>query len=638
MIKLSEIDSNYYYEGNDLGYSFNDDVHTFKVWSPLATEVKLCIYNHYDTKTNTMYKMEKNEVGVWQVFIREDINGKYYNFLVNIDGVNNEVVDPYARALCINGEKGAIIKIEQSNPEGWFDHIISKITKPTDACIYELHIRDLSIDNNSGIKNKGKFLGICQENTISNEGVKTGLSHIKDLGVTHVQLLPIFDYGSIDERKSSLMSEYENSNDYNWGYDPINYNAPEGSYSTNPYNPINRIKELKTAIKTLHENGLGVIMDVVYNHMLDVNKSSFDKLMPGYYFRYDEEGVLCNESGCGNAIASENKMVRKFIVDSVKFWATEYKLDGFRFDLMGLLDVQTMNEIKKELYKINPAIIILGEGWNMGNSLQDTEKSIQLNAYKLRDIAFFNDDIRDTLRGSYCDLKEKGFLNGANNLELKVKKGIVGGINYSNNIITWGEVEPNQVVNYIECHDNNTLYDRLKINEQDEDKIKYMSRLGMSIILLSQGIPFIHAGQEFLRTKYGVENSYKSNDSINKLDWKTKYNNMDTVKYCKGLIKLRKNCSAFRMETSEEIRQSLRFIAVPNNAVAYIIEKENSYGQFNKIIVIHNANTNSIKINTNINLDWKVVVNKYKSGIETLKVNSGSKFIIEGLETLVAYN
>lgn len=635
--QIEDFDNTYFYDKDDLGYTVKEDVYTFKVWTPLADELYLCIYDKYNENSKVRYKMNnENNKGLWEIKLKEDLEGKYYTFIISIDGGIKEAVDPYAKALSVNGEKGAIINLEKTNPKGWGKQKVPVLNSYTDAVIYELNIRDLSIDKNSGIKNKGKYLGLAEENTESIDEIKTGLAHIKDLGVTHIQLLPIFDFGSIDESAINNEGEFKNSRNYNWGYDPVNYNAPEGSYSLDPFNPTSRINELKLAIKTIHDNGLGVIMDVVYNHMYEVEKSSFHKLVPGYYFRYDENNALVDESMCGNVIASENSMVRKFIVDSVKFWAEEYKIDGFRFDLMGLIDTETISEVKKELYKINPSVIILGEGWDMGKTLKEEEKAIQKNAYKLENVAFFNDSIRDSLRGSVFLHNAKGFLTGEENLETEIKKSIVGGINYSKEINLWGEVSPNQVVNYIECHDNHTLFDKLKLVCDDDNKVKYMHRLGTSIVLLSQGVPFIHAGQEFLRTKNGVENSYNSNDSINKLDWNRKKDNIDSVNYIKGLIKLRKEHPAFRMNTVEEIKTNISFIDTPKNSIAYLIKNNANGDIFKEILVIHNANEEEINLNLSSNGSWQVIVNKDIVNINGIEFINGDCIVVKELSTLVA--
>lgn len=606
---------------NDLGCIKIENKYIFRVWSPTSYNINLCIYNHAEDKHKEIYSMLKDENSVWSVEIESDLNEKYYTYEVTNGDKLVESVDPYSKAVSINGGKTAIVDLEKTNPDGFENYSGYKIENPVDAVIYEVHLRDISIDNNSEIKHKGKFLGLAEENG------KTGLDYIKDLGVTHIQLLPIYDFNSIDEVNFNSESENENSNNYNWGYDPANYNVPEGSYSTNPYCPTTRIKELKTLINSIHNKGLGVIMDVVYNHMYDVENSSFNKLVPKYYFRYDNNGNLINESGCGNAIASENKMVRKYIVDSVKYWAEEYKIDGFRFDLMGLLDVKTMNEIREELNKINPSIIIIGEGWNMGSTLRVEDKAIQLNAHKLKGIGVFNDIIRDGLRGNAFIENDTGFVAGNFKKLNDVKKGIVGGINYNEYINSWGEINPSQVVNYVECHDNHTFYDKLKITVKNEEQLKYMHRLGTSIIILSQGIPFIHAGQEFLRTKQGIENSYNAQDSINKVDWNRAKQNQDSVDYIKGLISLRKKYPEFRLQSVKEIKEKIEFINLPEGMVGYKIKGEN-----NELVVIHNAKQDRVKIN--LNGTWDVLVNKNQAGTKTITTIE-NEILLENLSTTV---
>ena len=625
-LDINKIDSLYYYEKSDLGCTLASNRTVFKFWAPLADSIELCIYNNLNVNEKKVFTMEKNKKGVWTKEFEENLEGKYYTFISKIDNLVNEGVDPYAKALSVNGEKAAIINMCDTNPEGFINHKRPEGLYGTDSIIYELSVRDISSDNDSGIKNKRKFLGLIEEDTKSDNGTKTGLSHIKDLGVTHVQLMPIYDFSSIDE---NLPQEEQ----YNWGYDPANYNVPEGSYGTDPHDPISRIKELKQAIQVLHKNGIRVIMDVVYNHMYDVAKSGFHKLMPGYYFRYNK-GKLSDESMCGNVIASENAMVRKFIIDSVKYWALEYKLDGFRFDLMGLIDVDTMNAVREEMNTIDPNIIIIGEGWDMNSILDKDKKSIQSNAVKLKDIGFFNDMARDSLRGNAFLLEDKGFINGGSNKEQYVKKIVVGGINYSKDINNWGDINPNQVVNYIECHDNHTLYDRIKSTQKDEIKAKYMHRLGTSIVLLSQGIPFIHSGQEFLRTKNGLDNTYNILDNINKIDWTRKLNNMDTVEYVKGLISLRKKYKSFRLKTVDEIKLNLTFIEAPKNAVAYKLRNLNE-DDGREIIVVHNAKESSIEIPLEKIEQVRVLVNKEMAGTKIIDEIKIDKIVCEGLSTFV---
>ena len=628
----TSFEKKYYYEGNDLGNTYSTSKTSFRVWSPTATEVKLVTYKNWDEKNGNEVNMKKSEKGTWTFDLMGDQKGIFYTYKVNIGGVWNEAVDPYARSVAANGDKGAVIDLKETNPEKWNPGEKPNLTNLNDAIIYELHVRDFSIDENSGMKNKGKFLAFTETGTKGTDGKPTGVDYIKELGVTHVQLMPIFDYASVDETSEKPQ--------FNWGYDPKNYNAPEGSYSTDPYNPNTRVKELKQAVQALHDNGLRVTMDVVYNHMYSSDNSNFNKLVPGYYFRYSKNGSNVNESGCGNTIASENAMVRKFIVDSVMYWAKEYNLDGFRFDLMGLLDVNTMNEVRKKLSTIDPSILIIGEGWDMGATLSANNKATQKNANKMPEIAHFNDTIRDGIKGSVFEAKSKGFVNGRVGGEMDVKKGIVGGIDYSNAIKTWGKVEPVQSVTYAEAHDNNTLWDKLLLtNPKDSDELRLkMHRMADSIILTSQGIPFFQAGQEFLRTKGGDNNSYKSDDSVNKLDWVRKSENIDTVDYFKGLIELRKSHPAFRMTSADMIKQNLSFIEAPKNVVAYEINHNANMDTWTDIVVAFNANREDISVKLPKKGTWNVVVNAEKAGVKTIKQFKGESLVVPALSSIVIYN
>ena len=621
----------FYYEGNDLGNTYSTSKTSFRVWSPTATEVKLVTYKKWNDKIGNEASMKKSEKGTWIFDLNGDQKGIFYTYKVNVGGVWNEAVDPYARSVAVNGDKGAVLDLKETNPETWKPSEKPKFTNLTDAIIYELHVRDFSIDENSGMKNKGKFLAFTETGAKGTDGKPTGIDYIKDLGVTHVQLMPIFDYASVDETSTKPQ--------FNWGYDPKNYNAPEGSYSTDPYNPTTRVKELKEAVQALHDNGLRVTMDVVYNHMYSSNNSNFNKLVPGYYFRYSKNGTDANESGCGNTIASENAMARKFIVDSVMYWAKEYNLDGFRFDLMGLIDVKTMNEVRKSLSNIDPSILIIGEGWDMGTTLSSDKKASQKNANKMPEISHFNDTIRDGIKGSVFEAKAKGFVNGKTHGETDIKKGIVGGIDYSSDIKTWGKVEPVQSVNYAEAHDNNTLWDKLLLtNPEDNDELRLkMHRMADSIILTSQGIPFFQAGQEFLRTKGGDNNSYKSDDSVNKLNWTRKSENIDTVDYFKGLISLRKAHPAFRMTSVDMIKKNLIFLAAPKNVVAYEINHNANMDTWSDIVVAFNANREDSTIKLSKKGTWNIVVNGEKSGVKTIKQFKGDSLEVPALSSIVIY-
>lgn len=632
VMKSASFEKMFYYEGNDLGNTYSKSKSSFRVWAPTATEVKLVKYTKWNDKNGNDFSMKKGEKGTWTFELNGDQKNIFYTYKVNIGGKWSEAVDPYARSVSANGDKGAVIDLKDTNPEIWKPSEKPNFTNLNDAIIYELHVRDFSIDKNSGMVNKGKFLAFTEKGTKGIDGKRTGVDYIKDLGVTHVELMPIFDYASVDETSKKPL--------YNWGYDPKNYNAPEGSYSTNPYNPVARVKELKQAVQSLHDNGLRVNMDVVYNHMYSSVDSNFNKLVPGYYFRYGKDGTVANESGCGNTIASENVMARKFIVDSVIYWAKEYNIDGFRFDLMGLLDVKTMLEVRKKLSSLDPSILIIGEGWDMGTTLLEDNKSIQKNASKLPEISFFNDTIRDGIKGSVFEAKAKGFVNGKADAEIDIKKGIVGGIDYSDAIKTWGKTAPLQSITYAESHDNNTLWDKLLLtNPKDNTEVRLkMHRMADSMILTSQGIPFFQAGQEFLRSKGGNSNSYNSNDNINKLDWTRKTQNMDTVNYFKGLIKLRASHPAFRMTSADMIKQNLKFLQVPGNVVAYELAHNANMDTWSDIIVAFNANREDITIKLSKKSTWNIVVNGEKAGVKTIKQFKGDLLVIPALSSIVIYD
>ncbi|MBE7150368.1 type I pullulanase [Bacillus mycoides] len=628
VIRSEEFDNLFYYGGNDLGNIYTPQHTKFRLWAPTASEAKLVTYKKWSDKIGTEINMQQGEKGTWKAELKGNQKGLFYTYKVKIGDKWTEAVDPYVRAASVNGDKGAVVDLEETNPKKWKANKKPKFKNPEDAIIYELHVRDLSIQPESGIKQKGKYLGVTEKGTKGPEGVKTGLDHMKDLGVTHVQFLPIFDYASVNE-------ENLNEPQYNWGYDPKNFNVPEGSYSTNPFEPTVRITELKQMIQTLHDNNLRVVMDVVYNHMYNAAESNFHKLVPGYYYRYNEDGTLANGTGVGNDTASERKMMRKFMVDSVTYWAKEYNLDGFRFDLMGIHDYETMNEIRKAVNQIDPSIILHGEGWDLNTPLAAELKANQKNADKMKGIAHFNDNIRDGLKGSVFEEKENGFVNGKQNMEDRIKKGITAGIDYDTNSSTYQD--PEQVLTYVEAHDNHTLWDKLELTNpgESEEVRKQMHKLSSSILLTSQGIPFLHAGQEFMRTKYGDHNSYKSPDSINQMDWLRRAAFNNEVEYMKGLIDLRKKYSAFRMTSAEQIKKYVAFIDVPKNVVAYTIDGKGSGNKSEYFMVAHNANREAVDITLPSKGPWKVLVNENQAGSKTLYVVHENKIKIPALSSLV---
>lgn len=624
VIRSEEFDNLFYYGGNDLGNTYTPQHTKFRLWAPTASEAKLVTYKNWNDKIGAEINMQQGEKGTWTAELKGNQKGLFYTYKVKIGDKWTEAVDPYVRAASVNGDKGAVVNLEETNPKKWKANKKPKFKNPEDAIIYELHVRDLSIQPESGIKQKGKYLGVTEKGTKGPEGVKTGLDHIKDLGVTHVQFLPIFDYASVNE-------ETLNEPQYNWGYDPKNFNVPEGSYSTNPYEPTVRITELKQMVQTLHDNNLRVVMDVVYNHMYNAAESNFHKLVPGYYYRYNEDGTFANGTGVGNDTASERKMMRKFMIDSVTYWAKEYNLDGFRFDLMGIHDYETMNEIRKAVNQIDPSIILHGEGWDLNTPLAAELKANQKNAEKMKGIAHFNDNIRDGLKGSVFEEKENGFVNGKQNMEDRIKKGITAGIDYDTNSSTYQD--PEQVLTYVEAHDNHTLWDKLELtNPGDSEEVrKQMHKLSSSILLTSQGIPFLHAGQEFMRTKYGDHNSYKSPDSINQMDWLRRATFNNEVDYMKGLIELRKKYPAFRMTSAEQIKTHVSFIDAPKNTVAYTIEgNKNEY-----FTVAHNTNREAVEITLPSKGPWKVLVDSKQAGSKPLYVVHDNKIKVPALSSFV---
>lgn len=581
-VRSNDFDNYFSYDG-ELGALYEKEGTLLRVWTPTAKSVEVWIYADDSFKgPSTKIEMVQKPKGIFEAYLPGDQHGTIYVykilFLNNRESIS---VDPYARATTVNGMKSVIADLNRTNPDGWGERLPA-FGLPEEAIIYELHIRDFSISETSGIVNKGKFLGLTEKNTQNASGRKTGLDYLIDLGITHIQILPMFDYATVDEAN---LTEPQ----YNWGYDPLNYNVPEGSYSTDPFDPFNRIFELKQMIRTLHDNGLRVIMDVVYNHVYDPKDQALERTVPGYFYRYNADGSLANGTGVGNDTASERHMMRKYIIDSVKYWAKEYHLDGFRFDLMGIHDSVTMNAIREALDKIDPSIIIIGEGWEMSTPLPEDLKASQKNAQAMPRIAHFNDSIRVALKGSdFGDEKDRGFISGKNYLEDLLLRNIKGAMHLSSHS---SYVDPEQVIQYVEAHDNLTLYDKLlRSNPDDSEEVRIKRHtLATSIVLLSQGVPFIHGGQEFLRTKAGVANSYQSPDEINQFEWERVTTYQESVAYVKGLIALRKSEYLFRLHTHEEIDTHFTMLSENFNIVAFSLTNSEK-----KYIVIFNGNRSDV--------------------------------------------
>ena len=633
------------YSGNDLGAIYSKSKTSFRLWAPTASNILLNLYK--EGSGDNLIKsltMKKDVNGTWILEVDENLENIYYTYSVSINEIINEAVDPYAKAVGVNGMRAMVIDLETTNPKDWDIDKRPPFKNYSDAIVYETHVRDFSIDKSSGIVNKGKYLAFTESGTKNAMGLSTGLDHLKELGITHVQLLPVYDYYTVDE--SAL-----DSPQFNWGYDPQNYNVPEGSYSTDPANGSVRIKEFKQMVKSLHDNNIRVIMDVVYNHTGKTADSNFNLIVPEYYHRMISPGVFSNGSGCGNETASEKSMVRKFMVDSILHWVTEYHIDGFRFDLMGIHDIETMNLIRKEVNKIDSSIIIFGEGWTADTPvLDENQLCLKKNISKLHDIGAFSDDIRDGLRGSVFIDTAKGFLNGCNNREEWIKFGVVGSvhhdqIDYSNveySIGAWAN-NPHQSINYAEAHDNLTLWDRLSTasdDESEETRIK-MDKLAASIVLTSQGVPFFQLGQDFLRTKpvdasckTFDHNSYKSSDFTNSIKWDRKSKYKDVYNYYQGLIAFRKAHSGLRMISAEDVRKNITFIEnLDKNMVGFIIENYANNDISEKILVVYNANKDVKSINLPCG-NWNLYVNEKKAGLELLQVCSGC-IDVAGISTVV---
>ena len=625
-----EFISKYTYTGNDLGVTYTKKATTLRVWAPTAKAVNVVTYKESNSpySSGKLTPMKYDVKGTWVATLKGDQDGTVFNYRVQVNGFNNEAVDPYVRATTVNGLRGVIVDLSSTNPKGWGMTKPRFSGKPTDAIIYELHVRDLSMDASSGFPaaQKGKYIAFTNTKT-SHNGQKTGVAAIKDLGVTHVELLPIFDFATVDE----------NNPTFNWGYDPQNYNVPEGSYSADPTNPKLRITELKSAIMSLHKQGLRINMDAVYNHVSNASSFSQNLIVPNYFFRRDDNGNLTSGSGCGNDVASERPMVRKFIVDSVKYWANEYNMDGFRFDLMGLMDIKTINEITTALNKIDPTILVIGEGWNMG-TLPANQRANQLNIEKLSRVSHFNDQIRDGIKGSVFDSADTGFATGKFTSKMNVMAGIVGNIDYSTEIVTkWTTTTPGQSVNYVESHDNMTLVDKIKASVKDANPsdIAQLSQFATSIAFLSQGLPFMQAGQEFLRSKGGDTNSYKSSDLVNSLKWSTKATNASTVKFYQGLIALRKAHPAFRMTTTDQVRKNLAFLTSPEGTIAYSLDGSAVKDPASTLVVVHNANTSTQTITLPKSGSWSILVEAGRAGNSVLRKLTGNSIQIAARSTLV---
>lgn len=610
----AEFEAQYTYQGSDLGAVWSKEKTTFKLWAPTATKVLVNLYRSGTAGTNDLIeqiKMKKSVRGTWVVDKKGDLNGIYYTYSVTVKRRTVEACDPYAKTTGVNGKRAMVIDMVSTNPEGWENDRDPHANIPfTDAVIAEVHIRDMTIDPGANIKNAGKYLGMIETGAKTASGHPTGIDHYKNLGITHLHILPMYDYGSVDESRLDMPQ-------YNWGYDPVNFNVPEGSYASDPFNGAVRVKEVKQMIKGLHDNGISVVMDVVYNHVYESKDFCFNKIVPNYFSRVNSKGILSNGSVCGNDTASERSMVHKYIVDSVCYWADEYHVDGFRFDLVGLIDTDTINDIMQKVHKKHPNVIFYGEGWTMPTDLTKPNITLttQLNSAKVPGFAFFSDTIRDALRGSVFDMTTPGFAVGADTDKNTLHNCYMG--------VPFWATNPTQSINYVSCHDNNTLIDRivLSIPEAPRGIHVRMNNLAAAFCITAQGIPFFQAGEEMLRSKPdgkgGLEhNSYKSSDAVNSIKW----NHLDdpmcmsTYHYYQGLLALRKANPNLRLTTREDVLETVSPIPCKDpHVVAFGIGSK--FEQ--QMIAIFNASFSTVEIPLPEG-KWNIVVNACRAGTEVL--------------------
>ena len=564
----------------------------FSVWAPVAQAAQLKLYRtSSDQEAFKTVDMELGKGGLWQTVVREDLKGSFYTFQVQHNGQwLPETAGISAKAVGVNGWRGAVIDWDETDPEGWAEDKSPEI-KPSDIIVYEMHHRDFSIHQTSGISNKGKYLALTEQGTKNPDGLATGIDHLKELGITYVQLLPSTDFITVDE-------EHLENNQYNWGYDPFNYNAVEGSYSTDPFNPVTRIREFKEMIQALHKAGIRVILDVVYNHTTDASKTGFERTMPGYFYRMRPDGTYYDGSGCGNETASEQAMFRKYMVESLEWWMKEYHIDGFRFDLMAIHDIETMNIISERLHAIDPEVVIYGEGWAASAPAFPEDKiALKVNTHMLNEVGAFSDNIRDAVRGP-LGCENAGFMDGIEGNKANVEFGIAGGVEHPQVSVPFWTNNPLQHVSYVSCHDDHCLRDRLEeATDASEAERLAMVKLAQTAVYTSQGIPFIFNGEELYRHKQGVKNSYNQPDSINAIDWtyKTKYK--DLVDYYAALAAIRHEHPGFCLGDAALVREKLSFIDVDDPCVvAFRISGLQGIDPASSLTVLLNGSKKPVKI------------------------------------------
>lgn len=665
------------YEGRDLGVTVESHACHFKVWSPLAVQMELLLYppltgGSPEEEPNQLKQralpMHKKEQGIWALELEGELDNYRYMYKPTFeDGQSTTAVDPYARAVTMNGEMGVIISLEQTHPYGWSKDIRPELTSPVDAVLYELHVRDFSIHPSSGITHKGKYLAFTETGLRDAEGNTLGIDHLVELGITHVHLLPVFDFATVDE--SRVDGDTSDASNYNWGYDPLHYNVPEGSYASRADEPKTRIREFKSMVLALHNKGIGVIMDVVYNHTFDTAGSSFEKIVPGYYYRQNADGTYSNGSGTGNEVATERAMVRKFIIDSVRYWAEEYHVDGFRFDLMGLIDTTTMKQLAAELHaEVSPSILIYGEPWGALDSPLGDDMTLK-GAQRGAGFAVFNDNFRGVIKGD-SDGMGTGFATGADGKEDELWTGVRGAIHDFTDV-------PSETINYVTVHDNLNLWDKVARTQGLHDMLNFLTYnedgnirgcqsveaavekakpylqidpnhilenetvrrclLANGIVLTSQGVPLIAAGDELLRSKYGDANSHQSGDVVNAIHWGQKQRFKPVFDYYCGLIRLRREHPAFRLRTREEIEKHIRLLEKGNGMLAYELEGAAVSDSWERIVVIYNAGKENRTISVPTGT-WNVVVEEGQAGVDAIRVVQDGQVTVNALSMTVMYS
>ena len=614
------------YSGDDLELKVDADGTHFRLWSPRAEAVRVNLYDtgHTGKPFGTLDMNKDEKSGTWTASCGQPLYGKFYTFQVLHDGKwLSETPGVWPKAVGVNGMRAAVIDMSSTDPEGWENDKGPDVANFTDVIIYEMHHRDFSQSPTSGIANKGKFLALTESGTQSPQGLSTGIDHLKELGITHVHILPSYDYNSVDEMNLQ-------QNVYNWGYDPLNYNVPEGSYSTNPSDPASRIREMKQMIKALHDAGIGVVMDVVYNHTAGNDDSNFELTAPGYYHRHWDDGRYSDASACGNETASERRQMSDFIVNSARYWAEEYHVDGFRFDLMGIHDTETMTRVADELKKVNPSVFVYGEGWTAGDSpLAAERRALKENVSAMKGVAVFSDDIRDAVKGHYSNESDRGFASGKPGLEETVKIGIVAStahpqVDYSkgNNSRFPYAGSPEMIVNYVSCHDDLCLTDKLRKSMPDapDSLRREVAKLAQTIVFTSQGTPFVFAGEEIWRDKKGVHNSFQSPDSVNAIDWNNKALFKDQFDYYAALARLRRNHPAFRMTSASDIARHIVFDKIDSskqpNLISYSLVGNANGDSWKEIKLVFNGAPEARTVNVRKG-DWMVVARDGKISPES---------------------